>query len=402
MLVRSFWGAVVALLAWLAVLWLRGVRPSDRARRRRRRPQHYVQAMCHMSVYTYWGWYWAPVYDYVWLLVAQLVFAYAFDMLLSWSRRGSYVLGFGPLPIVFSTNLFLWFRDDWFYLQFLLVAVGFLGKEFVRWERDGKRVHIFNPSAFTLGALLARADRDRHDQHHLGPGDRLDAQPRAVHLRVPVPRRAGRDVLLLDHAGGRVRGRDALRAERALLGRDRDVPYFLDSEIPTAVFLGLHLLVTDPSTSPRTPLGRTIFGVLYGLGVFGLYALLGAIGAPTFYDKLLCVPLLNLLGAGDRSRRARRLATGRRITALRLDGPLGRAQPGAHGRVDRVLRRDDRARLDRRHAPRRSGPVLAAGLRRGAPQRLRPAAAGRNVVLHRQRRVGLQRAGHAITRRAGS
>jgi hypothetical protein len=30
------------------------------------------------------------------------------------------------------------------------------------------------------------------------------------------------------------------------------------------------------------------------MGVFGLYALLGAAGAPTFYDKLLCVPLLNL------------------------------------------------------------------------------------------------------------
>jgi hypothetical protein len=72
------------------------------------------------------------------------------------------------------------------------------------------------------------------------------------------------------------------------------VPYFVDSEIPTAVFLGLHLLVTDPSTSPRTPPGKLVFGVLYGLGVFALYALLGAAGAPTFYDKLLSVPLLNL------------------------------------------------------------------------------------------------------------
>ena len=72
------------------------------------------------------------------------------------------------------------------------------------------------------------------------------------------------------------------------------VPYFLDSEIPAAVFLGLHLLVTDPSTSPRTPLGKAIFGALYGTGVFVLYWLLTSIGAPTFYDKLLCVPLLNL------------------------------------------------------------------------------------------------------------
>jgi TPR repeat protein len=72
------------------------------------------------------------------------------------------------------------------------------------------------------------------------------------------------------------------------------VPYFLDSEIPAAVFLGLHLLVTDPSTSPRTPLGKAIFGALYGGGVFVLYWLLTSMGAPTFYDKLLCVPLLNL------------------------------------------------------------------------------------------------------------
>jgi hypothetical protein len=80
----------------------------------------------------------------------------------------------------------------------------------------------------------------------------------------------------------------------ALYSATTGVPYFLDSEIPAAVFLGLHLLITDPSTSPRTPMGKLLFGILYGLGVFGLYTLLGMLGAPTFYDKLLCVPLLNL------------------------------------------------------------------------------------------------------------
>jgi hypothetical protein len=38
-----------------------------------------------------------------------------------------------------------------------------------------------------------------------------------------------------------------------------------------------------------------IFGVLYGLSTITLYALLTANGLPTFYDKLLQVPLLNLL-----------------------------------------------------------------------------------------------------------
>jgi hypothetical protein len=71
--------------------------------------------------------------------------------------------------------------------------------------------------------------------------------------------------------------------------------YFYDSYIPIAVFLGMHLLFTDPSTAPRTELGRMIFGALYGLSTIALYELLGAAGLPTFYDKLLQVPLLNLL-----------------------------------------------------------------------------------------------------------
>jgi hypothetical protein len=70
--------------------------------------------------------------------------------------------------------------------------------------------------------------------------------------------------------------------------------FFYDSYIPIAVFLGMHLLFTDPSTSPRTELGRVIFGVLYGLSTVLLYELLGAFGMPTFYDKLLQVPILNL------------------------------------------------------------------------------------------------------------
>jgi hypothetical protein len=70
--------------------------------------------------------------------------------------------------------------------------------------------------------------------------------------------------------------------------------FFYDSYIPIAVFLGMHLLFTDPATSPRTDLGRAIFGVLYGISTIALYALLGNLGLPTFYDKLLQIPILNV------------------------------------------------------------------------------------------------------------
>jgi hypothetical protein len=64
-------------------------------------------------------------------------------MLLAWSRRDDYTFGFGPFPVIFSINLFLWFRPDWFYMQFLLVALGFAAKELIRWEKDGQaRAHL--------------------------------------------------------------------------------------------------------------------------------------------------------------------------------------------------------------------------------------------------------------------
>ena len=96
------------------------------------RPQHYLQASMQGAFFLYWGWYWRPAYDAIPLIGAQLAFAYAFDMLLAWSRRDTYTLGFGPFPVIFSTNLFLWFRPEWFYLQFCMVAVGFSAKELRR------------------------------------------------------------------------------------------------------------------------------------------------------------------------------------------------------------------------------------------------------------------------------
>lgn len=294
-LTLAFWGAGALLLGWQLFLAARSARtgvpgyvsvPP--------RPQHYIQMCCHLGVYSYWGWYWAPVYPYAPLLAAQVCFAYAFDILLSWTRRQPFGMGFGPIPIVFSTNLFLWFKDDWFAFQFLLIATGFLGKAFVRWQRDGRSVHIFNPSAFALalfslvllvtGATPMTWAQEINTTFSLGP--HIYKVLFVIGLVVMfffsiTPVTAGAAATLFGLSG--------------LYSLVTGVPYFVDSEIPTAVFLGLHLLVTDPSTSPRTPLGRLVFGVLYGTGVFGLYALLGALGLPTFYDKLLCVPLLNLL-----------------------------------------------------------------------------------------------------------
>ena len=294
-LMISFWGACAALLLGSAALYFNVLSTGKRKGfvLTKPKPQHYIQAMVHLSVYTYWGWAWPPVQNYALLLVAQLFFAYAFDMLMAWSRRDTYLLGFGPFPIIFSTNLFLWFRDDWFYLQFIMIAVGFMGKEFVRWNRDGRMTHIFNPSAFTLGlfslVLILTGSTDITWGAQIA--STLSLAP-GIYTYLFI----GGLVVMYFFSITLIAASAAivLFTLSALYLSLTGVPYFLDSEIPTAVFLGLHLLVTDPSTSPRTPTGKLFFGVLYGVGVFALYTILDLFGTPTFYDKLLCVPLLNL------------------------------------------------------------------------------------------------------------
>ena len=257
------------------------------------RKQHYLQACAQGSVLLYWGWHWRPVYDYAPLILAQLIFAYAFDILLSWSRRSSYTLGFGPFPVIFSINLFLWFRPDWFYFQFVMVALGFAAKELIRWTREGRLVHIFNPSSFPLAVvalaliLTGTSDLTRGE-------DIAITQFYPPHMYLML--------FLIGLPGQFFFGVTSMTMSAVLATYLFGLAYFAvtgtyffyDSYIPIAVFLGMHLLFTDPSTSPRTELGRVIFGILYGLSSVGLYALLGAAGVPSFYDKLLQVPILNL------------------------------------------------------------------------------------------------------------
>jgi hypothetical protein len=305
----TFWAAAALIVTWNALL-------VARARRSSRpltmdvvlRKQHYIQACAQGSVLAYWGWYWQPVYDHAPLIVAQLIFAYAFDILLGWSRRSTYTLGFGPFPVIFSINLFLWFRPDWFYFQFLMVALGFAAKELIRWNREGRLVHIFNPSSFPLAAaalaLIATGTSDITRGEDIAITQFYPPQIYLVLFLVGLPGQFFFGVTSMTMSAVLATYLFGL-AYVAITG----TYFFYDSYIPIAVFLGMHLLFTDPSTSPRTELGRVIFGVLYGLSAVALYALLSAAGVPSFYDKLLQVPLLNLsVRALDRVARWRPLA----------------------------------------------------------------------------------------------
>jgi len=290
----TFLGVAAALFAWNAVLLVS-------ARRAGRtltlevvlKKQHYMQACVQGSLLAYWGWYWPPVYAFAPFILAQLIFAYAFDLLLVWSRRDTYALGFAPFPVVISINLFLWFKPDWFYLQFGLVALGLAAKELIRWNRDGRRVHIFNPSSFPLAVfslvLLAAGKSDITWGQTIATTQFYPPHMYLVLFLLGLPGQLFFGVTSMTLAAV-----VATYVFGLVYFAATGVYFFYDSYIPISVFLGMHLLFNDPSTSPRTELGRIIYGTLYGLSAIALYQLLGSAGMPTFYDKLLQVPILNL------------------------------------------------------------------------------------------------------------
>ena len=258
------------------------------------RPVHYVQLTMHSCIYAYWGWYWREVYHQIPLIIAQLVFAYVLDMLVCWSRRDKWILGFGPFPIVLSTNLFLWFKPDWFFLQFLMLATGVLCKEFITWTRDGRRAHIFNPSAvalfiFSVGLIVTHSTQITWGEEIAVSFDR----PPHIYLEIfllGLVVQALFSVTLVTLSAAA-----ALYAhEPRVHPLDRSLLLYRHQHSGRGIPWACTCWSLIRPLRPARALARSCLARCMALAVFGLYWLLGWLGAPTFYDKLLCVPPLNL------------------------------------------------------------------------------------------------------------
>jgi hypothetical protein len=283
---------VAAGVSALLVLVLMGRRPLEVVTTIRR--QHYMQAITQAGVFIYWGIHWEPVAGFLGLVLVQLAFAYQIDLLVAWWRGDRVRLGFGPFPIVFSINLFMWFRDDVFAWQLVLVLLCYLAKHVIVWTRDGVRQHVFNPSSFGLAVIsIGLLVLGAHERTY---GREIALSQEAAPLFIHVLFALGLFVQLQFRV---VMVTAAAAVTTWLLGalflRVTGVYMFATTDIPAAVFLGMLLLVTDPSTSPRGHAAKLLFGAAYGVLVFGSFPLLEAMGSLGYYDKLLPVPLLNLL-----------------------------------------------------------------------------------------------------------
>jgi hypothetical protein len=176
----------------------------------------------------------------------------------------------------------------------MMLAVGFLAKDLIRWKKDGRETHVFNPSAFALMVFSVALILTRTTDLTLG---------KEIAITQFYPPHMYLFIFLIGLPAQYLFGVTTMTMSAVLTTylfglvyySATGVYFFFDSYIPISVFFGMHLLFTDPSTAPRTELGRMIFGALYGLGNVIAYQLLRGAGVPEFYDKLLPVPILNML-----------------------------------------------------------------------------------------------------------
>ena len=156
------------------------------------------------------------------------------------------------MPVVFSINLFLWFKPDWFYLQFVLIAAGFAAKELIRWNKDGRRAHIFNPSSLPLGvcSLVLLLTGTSAITWGYEIANTLNYAP-YIYLFIFLVSLPGQ--LLFGVTTMTMSAVVTMYLFGLAYFASTGVYYFFDSYIPIAVFLGMHLLFNDPRPRRRAP-----------------------------------------------------------------------------------------------------------------------------------------------------
>ncbi len=276
-------GALLALLATLALLtWLslRHLPWTDLASVYVK-PTHLLPTAIQVLIFAYWALYWRELPAYVPEIGLQIAYAYALDIVLALAGRRHWRATAGPLPIVGSINLFVQFHAGEWPMQYGIITVAMLSK--VLLTRGGR--HIFNPSAFGIAIIgLVNLAFPR-----MGLGDiahQFDLPPNMteVILLLALVVQARVPVVLVSFA-----------CALGLLLHGTWQPEINFSPYWSPVALVIVLLATDPATSPRTGLGRVLYGVVLGVLIGWAGEILVSLGHSDFYGKVLPLPLCNLL-----------------------------------------------------------------------------------------------------------
>jgi|SRR5579862_7744680 len=282
---------IVTLLALAAFRLMRG--PNTFAIVPEFRRAVLVQALVQASVYCYWCIGDPMAREHLPFLFFQLCFAPIFYCLSCLLFGKACRPGFWLLAVVFSINFFIWFRPQFFWGQLALVMTAIWGKMFLTWERDGIRRHIFNPSGLVLsaGAVAIMVFSLGHDVLGNELVTSFFLLPRFGLFLFAV----GCVTQWLPGAYPLPLGAVAFLIAASVLSETLAGRPLMVLTSHSSIFLGITLLITDPATTPRSPQARLAFGAAYGLSIAVAFAILAFFRQPSFYDKVLFVPVLNAL-----------------------------------------------------------------------------------------------------------
>lgn len=253
------------------------------------RLNHVLPAALQVVLYLYWAAWVAPVRDRFTFILAQLAYAYVLEAALSWTLRRRWEVTLGMFPIVFASNLFVWFLPphpgQLFPPAAISIGAAIASRHFVR--RGGR--HVVNPAAFGIGTLAVIEAVGRglgtgwlqHDVPTTGVWLNLPPNMTLIVLLVGLVAASNFSIILVSIGG--------------LVGLNSTLTG--GSTVPTwpSTFLVLVLFATDPTTTPRTNPGRLLFGLSLSVAIFVLAQGYRVFGLGDDFSKVLAVVVCNVL-----------------------------------------------------------------------------------------------------------
>jgi len=274
-------------MAWAGVLLCRDRFACPAVTRPTIKFTHVLPATLQVVLFVYWARYWPEVIDHMSVVGIQLAIAYTIDVLLAWSLHRPYSPSLGPVPIVLSINLFVWFVPGDVLLYALVIAIALSSKTLIL--SCGR--HVFNPSVFGIAVvallcILLPAWFQYRDISH-----DFDRPPHMAHLIVLlalIPQVRLRTAPVAFGAVLSMLG--VMLLVTALTGyRGGPSPWW------PPWLLTITLLAGDPATIPSGSLSRLLFGLFLGLTFYlvsrGLLLTVGT----DFFAKVIPIPLANLM-----------------------------------------------------------------------------------------------------------
>ncbi|MEE2755203.1 MAG: hypothetical protein VYA30_01025 [Myxococcota bacterium] len=299
LLVTTLVSSLTALAIALVGLFSRGDSKTEKSVQFIKNSTLSMRALSLVLLGVYWTYTREISRDDGLLFLLQIPFAYLIAMGMQWRRRTLYRFDLMPLVIVLTLSFFIWFKDQWWALQLVMLALA-VSAQTVLTLQTQRAVARFNVLGLVLailsGVLIFGPGIDVVRDATLG---RSDGDKELILVAL----------LLIGFLTYRVR--PVLPTAIGALGGTLLVDacwrlgsgagFFLDTPIPISIVLTILILVPDERSGPMTRSGQLGFGLLFGVLSCCAYEALWTYGGLpwgqqlTYFSCFLPFPILGLI-----------------------------------------------------------------------------------------------------------